>query len=165
MSQDAKQIIRELVEEVIEEMTGTGAVAGYQTKFAFGKGDRTKKIAKGSMPGGKVVGEKESDDTSMEESAESLPTIRRDVDIMEGRSRYRNFKESDVMRNEAKINLAVQEAKKMLKEINFLLNITERLKVESGVSNKNYLTRTVPNLIEINRQIKEIAKKINRIRK
>ena len=45
---DTKQIIGELVEQVMNEMTATGAVGGYQTKFAFGKGDRTKKIAKSS---------------------------------------------------------------------------------------------------------------------
>lgn len=39
---DAKKIIRELVEEVIEEMTSTGAVAGYQTPAAF-RGHKSKK--------------------------------------------------------------------------------------------------------------------------
>jgi len=160
---DAKQIIRELVEEVIEEMTSTGAVAGYQTPAAFRGHKSKKKSAERSMPGGKVVGKEYTDDTTVGEG-ETL-TLRRDIGIMEGRSRYRNLKESDMMRNESKINLAVQEAKKMLKEVNFLLSITERLKTECGISNKEYLNRTVPNLLEINRQIKEIAKKINRIRK
>lgn len=163
MSKGTKQIIRELVEEVIEEMTSTGAVGGYQTPAAFRGHNSKKKAAERSMPGGTVVGKEDTDDTTVGEG-ERL-TLRRDVGIMEGRSRYRNLKESDMMRNEAKINLAVQEAKKMLKEINFLLSITERLKTECGISNKEYLTRTVPNLVEMNRQIKEIAKRINRIRK
>lgn len=166
---DTRQIIRELVEEVIEEMTATGAVAGYQTKFAFGKGDRTKKIAGKPMPGGTVVGKKESDDTSVEEGKEkedeSLPIVRRGAVVEEGRGRYYNFKQSDLMRNEAKINLAVREAKNMMKEINFLLNITERLKTECGIQNETMLKRTIPNLMEINRQLKEIAKRINRMGK
>lgn len=162
---NAKQLIRELVEEVIEEMTGTSSVSIPLGKGGWGKGGNKHMadIAKNSIPGSKVTREKESDDTSMEESDESLRVVRRDIGIMEGR--YRNLKESDMMRNESKINLAVQEAKKMLKEVNFLLSITERLKLECGISNKEYLNRTVPNLMEINRQIKEIARRINRIRK
>ena len=160
---DAKEILRELVEEVIEEMTSTGAVAGYQTPAAFRGHKSKKKSAEYSMPGGKVVGKEDTDDTTVGEG-ETL-TLRRDIGIMEGRSRYRNFKDSDMMRNESKINLAVQETKKMLREINFLLSLTERLKTESGISKNNYLSRTIPNLAEIGRQIKEIANRINRIRK
>jgi predicted RNA-binding protein Jag len=163
MSKNAEQIIRELVEEVIEEMTSTGAVSVPLSKNAFG-GD-AENAAIRSIPGGSLVKSKKTkkDNTSVEEAEESLPIVRRGAEIMEGR--YRNLKESDIMRNESKINLAVQEAKKMLKEVNFLLSITERLKLECGISNKEYLNRTVPNLMEINRQIKEIAKRINRIRK
>lgn len=167
---DTKQIIRELVEEVIEEMTGTGAVAGYQTKFAFGKGDRTKKIAKSSMPGGKVVGGKESDETSVEECEdgedEALPIIRRGAGVMEeGRSRYRNFKQSDLMKNHAKISYGINQAKKMLSEVEYLVEICERLKTECGYNNDNLWKRTRPDMVEIHRRLKEIAKRINRMGK
>lgn len=160
---DTRQIIRELVEEVLEEMTATGAVAGYMTPAAFRGKKSKKKTAERSMPGGKVVGKEDTDDTTVGEG-ETL-TLRRDAHIMEARSRYRNFKESDMMRNEAKINLAVREAKNMMKEINFLLGITERLKTECGIKNQDMLKRTIPNLVEINRQLKEIAKRINRMGK
>ena len=162
---DTKQIIRELVDEVMNEMTGTGAVAGYQTKFAFGKGDRTKKIAKNSMPGGTVVGKKESDETSVEEGDESLPLVRRGAEIMEGRSRYRNFKESDMMKNHAKISYGIREAKKMLSEVEYLVGICERLKTECGYTNDNLWARTQPDMKEIHGRLKEIAKRINRMGK
>jgi hypothetical protein len=162
---DTKQIIRELVDEVMNEMTGTGAVAGYQTKFAFGKGDRTKKIAKSSMPGGTVVGKKESDETSVEEGDESLPLVRRGAEIMEGRSRYRNFKESDMMKNHAKISYGIREAKKMLSEVEYLVGICERLKTECGYTNDNLWARTQPDMKEIHGRLKEIAKRINRMGK
>lgn len=220
---DTKQIIRELVEEVLEEMTGTGAVAGYQTKFAFGKGDRTKKIAGKSMPGGTVVGKKEGDDTSVEESDkkeenEALPMVRRGAKIMEeskehemcsacgdptgkagkgddshydseghgpfcddcwekhlekqqetpineARSRYRNFKESDMMKNHAKISYGIREAKKMLGEVEYLVGICERLKTECGFNTDNLWARTRPDMNEIHNRLKEIAKRINRMGK
>jgi hypothetical protein len=158
---DAKQIIRELVEEVMNEMTATGAVGGYLTPRAFRGHKSKKKSAERSMPGGKVVGKEDTDNTTVGEGEEVL--VRRD--IVEARSRYRNFKESDMMRNEAKINLAVQEAKKMLGEVEYLLDISERLKSECGFSNDNLYKRTVPNIIKINERLKSIARRLERLRK
>lgn len=166
MSKDTKQIIRELVEEVIEEMTTTGAVAGYMTPAAFRGKKSKKKSAERSMPGGKVVGKEDTDDTTIGESEnESLLTVRRDLNITEARSRYRNFKESDMMRNQAKISYGIREAKKMLREVEYLVNICERLKTESGYTNDDLWTRTRPDMIEINNRLKEIAKRINRMGK
>lgn len=169
MSKDTKQIIRELVEEVLEEMTGTGAVAGYMTPMAFRGHKSKKKSAERSMPGGKVVGKEDTDDTTVGEGAEEeskrLPTIRRGADIMEGRSRYRNFRDSDMMKNNGKISYGLNQAKKMLGEVEYLVGICERLKTECGYSNDNLWKRTRPDMIEIHRRLKEIAKRINRIGK
>jgi hypothetical protein len=160
---DAKQIIRELVEEVIEEMTSTGAVAGYQTPAAFRGHKSKKKSAERSMPGGKVVGKEDTDDTTVGEG-ETL-TLRRDIGIMEGRSRYRNFKDSDMMKNHAKISYGINQAKKMLGEVEYLLNICERLKTEANVPATSLWARTQPDMKEIHGRLKEIAKRINRMGK
>ena len=162
---DAKQIIRELVEEVIEEMTGTGAISVPPGKYAFG-GD-AEEAAERSMPGGSVVKNKKTkkDNTSVEESEGSLPTVRRDLNIMESRSRYRNFRESDMMKNHAKISYGIREAKKMLGEVEYLVSICERLKTECGYTNENLWARTQPDMKEIHSRLKEIAKRINRMGK
>jgi hypothetical protein len=163
---DTKQIIRELVEEVLEEMTGTGAVAGYMTPAAFRGHKSKKKTTEKSMPGGKVVGKEDTDDTTIGEGEnESLPTILRDVNIMEARSRYKNFKESDMMRNHAKVSYGINQAKKMLGEVEYLVGICERLKTECGYSNDNLWARTQPDMKEIHLRLKEIAKRINRMGK
>ncbi len=208
---DHKKIIRELVEEVIEEMTSTGAVAGYQTPAAF-RGHKSKKgAAERSMPGGKVVGKEDTDDTTIGEG--DRLTLRRSIEenkktdrtgmkcekcgkgtyqetsqfddadgvlhctecgisvtryapeINEGRSRYRNFKESDMMRNHAKISYGINQAKKMLGEVEYLVGICERLKTECGYTKDNLWTRTQPDMAEIHRRLKEIAKRINRMGK
>ncbi len=241
---DAKQILRELVEEVIEEMTATGAVAGYQTPNAFGKNPQKKRDAARSMPGGEVVGDIDTDTTTVGEGerltmqrslteghedfvpamlqnmkpgmteneiADVLWTNLYDynlnvrysgdarkaktatnnrmyyidggdfvVDMLgeykkkfgeikyldktavtEGRSRYRNFKESDLMKNHAKISYGVNQAKKMLSEVEYLLNICERLKTEAGVPTTNLWKRTKPDMQEIHKRLKAIAKKIH----
>jgi len=163
MSTDTNQLIRELVEEVLDEMTSTGAVGGYMTPAAFRGHKSKKKSAERSMPGGKVVGKEDTDDTTVGEG-ERL-TVRRDVDIMEGRSRYRNFKENDMMKNHAKISYGINQAKKMLGEVEYLVELCEKLKTECGYSTQNLWARTQPDMKEIHARLKEIAKKINRMGK
>lgn len=157
---NAKKLIRELVEEVLDEMTGTGAVAGYSTPNAF-RGKKSKKaVAARSMPGGKVVGHEDTDDTTIGEG-ESLPTVRRDLE--EGR--YQNFKNSDMMRNHAKISFGIREAKRTLREVEFLVSICERLQTEDKIGSAQLWKRTRPDLMAINKQLKEISKRVYRIGK
>ena len=161
---NAKQLLRELVQEVLDEMTATGDAQGYATPFAF-RGHKSKKAsAERSMPGGKVVGsEDETDDTTVGETNGNLGIIRHGGKIAE--SRYSNFKHSDLMKNHSKISYGIKEAKKILREIDFLVDICGRLKNESGLDNSQLWKSTKPDLVNINRYLKEIARKINRIGK
>lgn len=211
MSKDAKQIIRELVEEVLDEMTGTGAVGGYQTPNAFGKNPKKKRDAARSMPGGEVVGDIDTDATTVgegerltmrrelaegrrgDQTGETCDhcgkgtyqetTINDDLDgvlhctecgektdrykepMNEGRSRYRNFKESDIMRTHAKVSYGVNQAKKMLGEVEYLLNICERLKTETKIPVNSLWKRTQPDMKEIHSRLKAIARRIHNIGK
>ncbi len=211
MSQDLKALIREITKEVIDEMTATGAVAGYNTPNAFGKNPSKKEDTAKSMPGGKVVGDIDTDDTTvgegerltlrrnLEENKKTDRTgmkcekcgkgtyqeesIHDDIDgvlhctecgisvtryaaaINEGRSRYRNFKESDEMRNHAKISFGIREAKRILREVEFLVSICERLQTEEKIGNGQLWARTKPDILAINRQLKEISKRVYRIGK
>lgn len=161
MAQDLKALIREITKEVIDEMTATGAVAGYQTPNAFGKNPKKKKDTERSMPGGTVVGDIDTDNTTVGENESMM--IRRSLE--EGRSRYRNFKESDLMRNHAKVSYGINQAKKMLREVEYLLNICERLKTECDIPTNNLWKRTKPDMTEIHKRLKEIAKRIHRMGK
>lgn len=62
-----KDAIREMVKNAIDEMSGTGGVAGFQTPYAFG--NRGKDIGKSSMPGGKVA--KDIDETKKKAKAKA----------------------------------------------------------------------------------------------
>jgi hypothetical protein len=174
---DTRRIIHELVEEVLDEMTGTAAVGGSAADVASGKSagpirspaafrgrKSKKKAAERSMPGGKVVGKEPTDDTTVGEG-EAL-TLRREVSVVgEARSRYRNFKESDMMKNETKVSYGLSEAKKMLREVEYLVSICERLKTECGYTNDNLWKRTRGDVADIHNRLKEIAKRINRMGK
>lgn len=125
----------------LEEMTGTGAVAGYNTPFAFGKNDKkTKKTAE--QLGYKLVKEDEE---------------------LLSEARYHNFR-NHPMKEHAKLSLCLREVKKMLREIDFLTNISDKLKLEAGVSSEAYWNtikeRDIP---EIYGRLKEIQNKLNRL--
>jgi hypothetical protein len=156
-------ILREIIDEVLDEMTGTGAVAGYQTPNAFqgGSGDasRKKKIAARSMPGGKVVGESDESDDKPEEEL----LVRRSLG--EARGRYLNYRDSDVMKTHAKVSYGIKEAHSMLREVEFLVGLCERLKTESGTSNDQLWKRTAVDVSKIHQRLKEIARRVNRLRK
>jgi len=202
-------LLREIVQEVLDEMTGTGAVAGYQTPFAFqGKGDaaRKRKIAADSMPGGKVVGEGEPDaeteesllvrrslseqidmrgkpckkckkgtyqETSQFDDMDGVvhctkcghPVKRWVENLSEARSRYLNYRDSDVMKTHAKVSYGIKEAHSMLREVEFLVGLCERLKLESGTSNDQLWKRTAVDVSRIHQRLKEIARRVSRLSK
>lgn len=165
-NENIKNILREIIDEVLDEMTGTGAVAGYQSPFAFsGKGDvaRKKKIASLSIPGGKVVDEEKLDE-EIDLDGHRLPIIRRSA-VAEGRGRYHNFKTDPAMKTHRKISYGIKEAHTMLREVEFLVGLCERLKTESGTSNTDLWNRTKKDIVNIHGRLKEIAKRINRLNK
>ena len=155
--------LRRMVSDALDEMTTSGAAGPYMTPMAF-RGKHSKKdVAARSMPGGKVVGkDDESDDTTITEDGNRIPTVKKSQ-VVEGRSRYKNFKESDLMKTRGKISYGINQAKKMLGEVEYLLNICERLKTECDVPTDNLWARTKPDMKEIHSRLKEIAKRINRI--
>jgi hypothetical protein len=53
----------------------------------------------------------------------------------------------------------------MLGEVEYLLNICERLKTETNVKTESLWARTQPDMKEIHGRLKEIAKRINRMGK
>ena len=156
MTDGVKKLIKELVEEVLDEMTATGAVQGYSTPNAFQGGEadaaRKKKLTARSIPGGKVVGDIDE---------ELLETIRKSL----GESRYHNFKNSDLMKNHAKVSYGIREAKKALREVDYLMSICNRLKTESGVDQSQLWTRSKIDLKEIHRQLKVLARKFMQVGK
>jgi hypothetical protein len=57
------------------------------------------------------------------------------------------------------------EAKKMLREVEYLVGLCERLKTECGYNNDNLWKRTRGDMMEIHQRLKHIAKRINKMGK
>jgi heterodisulfide reductase subunit C len=141
-----KEIKRIKTEENLKEISGTAGCAGYSTPDCFSttkKNHKMKRIASHSIPGGKVTNE-ESDNTDL---------------IKE--NRYRNFLKDSSIKRESKLSYMVSEVNKMLKEVNYLVNISGKLQNENiSLSWK----RSPTHLEHIKRTLKEISRKLEAIK-
>lgn len=160
MEKNVKEIIREIVEEVLDEMTGTGAVQGYNVPMAFQGGEKDKrrkdKLTARSMPGGKLVGD-------IDEEIVAAVNVDDAFHLAEGR--YHNFKHSNVMKNHAKVSYGLREAKRILGEVEFLVTVCERLKLETGIDQSQLWKRSKQDIREVHGRLKNIARRVNRIGK
>ena len=129
-------------EEELEEASNTGGVAGYQTPNAFSPADEDT-ITQGGYS--KVH---EAMDRKYERLIES----------------YRQFSRGDKkMTPENKVKRTIQEVSKKLKEIEILVNHTNKLKTESGMSRKEYGPRTEKALNKISKKLIKIAERVRAI--
>ena len=148
-----KQIIKEqlLGEEQLEEISSTGAASGYQTPNAFSGKDagwKGAEFGEDSMPN---PNERKSNAVD-EEHPDKLD---------EARGRYYNFKESAKYKKpQSKISYVVSEIKKMLKEVNYLVDVSSRLKNESGVESSSMWKRSRKDLQQIESFTRAITQKL-----
>lgn len=79
-------------------------------------------------------------------------------------SRYYNFKNSDIMKNETKVSFALKEVKKILNEVGFVVSLSKRLKNEMNIPMENCWKSTPKDLKEISKKLLEIHRHISRLR-
>jgi hypothetical protein len=203
-----KELIKSLIKQELEEMTGTGAVAGFATKNAFaGGGSHGKKATDATlkqMPGSKVAKEidekknpkkkKKPDadgdgvpdwadthpgepDQNFEKKAKKkavwkkgVEKLQKDLDSLdenekklnEAVSRYARLKENP-KRHSYKVSLITQEITKMLREVDFLMSVNQRLKTEMNVPNEELWKRTSGRIAEIKARLKSIGMKLRKL--
>ena len=194
MENKLKEIIRTLVKEIqnekeLEEMTGTGAVAGYNTPAAFTKpgqtGKKNNRLAK--VTGGTVVddleeGKLKEDIGVLDLKPEKLkPTAtpskgedKKDEELgtlsgMEiaedglnkiSENRWLALKQEDAT-PQKKIAVGLRSVKSQLSEIEKFVNWYSRLKTENNLDRTGYYKRTYSNLNTIKERLNKIAEKIH----
>jgi hypothetical protein len=125
----------------IDEESGTGGIAGYQTPRAFSKNEKPKNKIK--YPG---VAE------AMELRLEKL---------IEG---YRTYATSDPKKSpETKVNQTIIEVSKKLREIEEAVRNASRLKEESGVTREGYKKRTNNALSTISERLVKISERVRNL--
>jgi len=192
MSNRLKEIIRGIVKEIqdekeLEEMTGTGAVAGYDTPNAFSKPGQTAKKNKrlANVTGGDVVDDLEeakdwlkndvpanskkplvikptaTDCSDSGEIADKSGMILASADdeASLNENRWLEIKNGDSS-PKAKMSKGMTSIKHQLGEVEKFVNWYSKIKNENGVKRDDYYKRTHKSLHKIKERLMNLSEKI-----
>ena len=151
-----RELIREAIRKELDEMTTTGAVAGFETPHAFaGKSAKNKKRIKD-------IAEK----LGWKLTKRGQEALNRKVDemISEGTSKYYKFRNDQEKTARQKIGLSIREAKKALGLVNAQLKILSRYKNEFGYTAESYWKRTLKDIYRIEERITKISQKLRELK-
>jgi hypothetical protein len=192
MSNRLKEIIRTIVKEIqsekeLEEMTGTSAVAGYDTPAAFSKPGQTVKKNKrlANVTGGEVVDDLEEGKdwlkndvpANSKKPLEIKPTATDCSDSGEiadksGMILAKDDDEASLNENrwlaikkeegspKAKMSRGVTSIKQQLGEVEKFVNWYSKIKNENGVKRGDYYKRTNKSLHKIKERLMNLSEKI-----
>ena len=132
-----RELIRQAIEQVLDEDNVTGGGEAYMTKFAFSKGGKNIATKTAEKLGMKVVNEVS----------------------------YRSFNKTiSEVTPERKISKAILGIKKRLREVNQIVDYSIRLRNENSLTTENYLTNSIRGLEEISSRLTELDKKIKNLK-
>ena len=182
MSNRLKEIIRGIVKEIqsekeLEEMTVTGAVAGYDTPNAFSKPGQTAKknnrLAK--VTGGEVVDDlEEAKILNLKQEKEKPTAAKKDpgaeIAVISGmelaeknlhlaENRWLDIKNGDAS-PKAKMSKGITSIKQQLGEVEKFVNWYSKIKNENGVKRDDYYKRTHKSLHKIKERLMNLSEKI-----
>mgnify|MGYP000229633648 CR=1 FL=1 len=182
MENRLKEIIKGIVKEIqneteLEEMTGTGAVAGYDTPNAFSKPGQTAKknnrLAK--ITGGEVVDDLEEAKILNLKQEKGKPTAAKkdpgaEIAVISGmelaeknlhlaENRWLDIKNGDAS-PKAKMSKGVTSIKQQLGEVEKFVNWYSKIKNENGVKRDDYYKRTHKSLHKIKERLMNLSEKI-----
>ena len=192
MSNRLKEIIRGIVKEIqsekeLEEMTGTGAVAGYNTPNAFSKSGQTAKKNKrlANVTGGEVVDDLEeakdwlkndvpanskkplaikptaisSADAGGIADKSGMILAKDDEEASLNENRWLEIKNGDGS-PKAKMSKGMTSIKQQLGEVEKFVNWYSKIKNENGVKRDDYYKRTHKSLHKIKERLMNLSEKI-----
>jgi hypothetical protein len=187
-----KEIIRTIVKEIqsekeLEEMTGTGAVAGYDTPNAFSKPGQTAKKNKrlANVTGGEVVDDLEEGKdwlkndvpanskkpleikptaTDCSDSGEiadksGMVLAKDDDEASLNENRWLAIKNEDGS-PKSKMSKGITSIKQQLGEVEKFVNWYSKIKNENGVKRGDYYKRTNKSLHKIKERLMNLSEKI-----
>ena len=192
MQNKLKEIVRQLVKEIqsekeLEEATGTGAVAGYDTPAAFSAPGQTAKKNKrlASVSGGEVVNDLEeakdwlkndvpadskkplqikptaisSADAGGIADKSGMILAKDDDDANLNENRWLAIKNEDGSAK-AKIGKGISSIHNQLSEVEKFVNWYSKLKTENGLKKEDYYKRTNKSLYKIKERLMNLSEKI-----
>ena len=153
-----RKLVRQAIEEELNEMTTTGNVAGYNTPMAF-QGNNTKNKARkkgiSTQLGMQLTPRGQQD---MNRGADKLEHLE------EGKVRYHEYKKDESASPHKKIAKAISEVNKNIQEMERVLHMNTRLQKESGIASEKLYRRTQEGLIKLEARLLHLAGKVRDIR-
>ena len=156
MEKNLKEILDEILDEVqkeLDEATTTGNVDGYQTPYAFSKGNKHKKRKKkiATQLGYSVVGD---DIDNINEAKVKRPV-----------NRWLELKNDESMHPHKKMAMGLKELKYQLREVEKFFSWYNKIKTMNELDSQNYWKRTNNHIYKIKERLINIAKTIKEIEK
>jgi hypothetical protein len=153
-----RELIRQAIDEVIEEENATSGGEAYMTKFAFSKGGKNRATKTAEKLGYKVVGK-------VPKSGKTFEFVKYEGQDPINEVSYRSFtKTVSEVSPKSQISKAILGIKKRLREVNQIVDYSIRLRNENSLTTENYLTNSVRGLEEISERLKELDKKIKNLK-
>ncbi len=150
--QEFKKILRELIEEELNETSTTGGVPGYSTPKAFSKSGQTSNAAT---------------DTAKQQGYQKAPDTNRWFkklyeSILLNEITYKEYKKAPGMSSKHKLNTAIKECNRALFEIERYLKQNKKLREEEGLGLNEYWKSTAVKLVRMNERLKSLQKEIKK---
>jgi hypothetical protein len=153
-----RELIRQSIEQVLDEENATSGGEAYMTKFAFSKGGKNRATKTAEKLGYKVVGK-------VPKSGKTFDFVKYEGQDPINEVSYRSFtKTVSEVSPERKISKAILGIKKRLREVNQIVDYSIRLRNENSLTTENYLTNSVRGLEEISERLTELDKKIKNLK-
>lgn len=178
MSGTIRELIRELVEKELEEITSSGAAGHYNTPYAF-RGNTTdgKAKAKKTATRAGMILVKPSDEKADDAGTQSVETVpfgetsagalkkpkaEPKPKIDEG-NRYNEFKIAEGTPSQ-KIGKAIREINRQISEVDRVLHMNERLKSESGINGEQLWKSTARGLTKLEGRMNSLSARIRNLK-
>lgn len=153
-----RNIIREMIQKELEEISTTAGVAGYNIPMAF----------QGNNPKNKARKKGIATQLGMQLTPRGQKDLDRPADKMENlseaRVRYHEYKKDESASPTQKIARAISEVNKNIQEMERVLRMNTRLQQESGIASEALYRRTQEGLLKLEARLLHLAGKVRDMR-
>lgn len=149
-----REIIRELEEEDLDEISTTGNVAGYNTPMAFKKTDGTNKDDEPDAEYSKKLNQS-TGYTKVNEAVKKNKSVLSE-------NRYHQLRKSEGTPNQ-KIGIGIRELRKQITEIEKFVNWYSNIKTENDMGYGDYWKRTQKHLAKISERLSKLSLKVREL--
>lgn len=166
MTSKLRQVIRELLESELDEISTSAGAGGYETPNAFVGTPKKKKKHNpllAHLVGYRLVPNKPDADDD-DEAGEAGESGAVSETLEETMSRYQGFKQDRTLTEAQKIGRAIQEINRQLAEMHRVVQMASRLKLETATPQTSLWKRTAKHVTRMEERLEGIQIAIRELR-